>query len=81
MEVGKCLGKRFTVTAADVTAGSLRMVVDSAQLTGAIVVVRDAAGALKAWDGVATVTGDQVVIDNAGAVDWAATDTVDVIAF
>lgn len=81
MEMGKCLGKRITVVAADVTAGSILVPVDSAQASGAIVVVRDAAGALKAWDGVITVTGDLVTIDNAGAVDWIATDTVDVVIF
>jgi len=79
MEMGKCLGIRHTVTAADVTAGSVGFNVDSAQATGALATVRTAAGVLKAWDGLITVTGDLVTVDNTGAVDWVATDTIDVV--
>lgn len=35
-------------------------------------------GVAKAWDGGATVTGNRVTLDNGGATDWAATDTVQV---
>lgn len=35
-----------------------------------------ASGAVKAWDGAITVSGNRVTLDNAGSVDWAATDTV-----
>ena len=76
MEMGKCLGIRHTVTAADVTAGSVGFNVDSAQATGALATVRTAAGVLKAWDGLITVTGDLVTVDNTGAVDWVASYTI-----
>lgn len=39
-----------------------------------------ASGAAKAWDGDIIATGRRVVINNDGATDWAATDTVTVIA-
>lgn len=37
-------------------------------------------GVAKAWDGATTVTGNRVTLDNAGSTDWAATDTVLVLA-
>ena len=37
-------------------------------------------GALKIWDGAWTISGGLVTIDNSGSVDFAATDTVTVIA-
>ena len=45
-----------------------------------LVQVRSSTGAAKAWDGVASVNGARVTLDNAGATDWAATDTVAVLA-
>ena len=79
MEMGKCLGKNIVCTAADVSAGSISFPVDSAQVTGAMAVLRDAAGALKAWDGAITTDGDTVTLDNSGAVDFADTDVFVVI--
>ena len=40
--------------------------------------LRRKAGIHKAWDGAVAldVTNDLVTLDNSGAVDWAATDTV-----
>jgi hypothetical protein len=47
----------------------------------AIAVVRvTATGVLKAHDGALTISGNRVTLDNAGSTDWAATDTVTVIA-
>jgi len=37
-------------------------------------------GVAKAWDGAITKTAGQVELDNGGSTDWAATDTVTVIA-
>lgn len=37
-------------------------------------------GVAKAWDGGVTISGGLVTLDNGGATDWAATDTVTVIA-
>jgi len=46
----------------------------------AMVQVRSSTGAAKAWDGVLTINGSRVTLDNVGVTDWAATDTVAVLA-
>ena len=48
--------------------------------TSVIAQVRTAAGAVKAWDGVLAIDEEVVTLDNAGAVDWAATDVVTILA-
>jgi hypothetical protein len=82
MQIGKCHGVRHTVSAGDVAAGVVQFNTDFSAPLGAIVVVRTAAGALVAWDG-AIVIGNsgRVNVDNTGATDFAATDTLDVIWF
>lgn len=42
--------------------------------------VRTAAGAVKAWDGVLAISGELVTLDNSGAVDFAATDVLTILA-
>lgn len=37
-------------------------------------------GVVKAWDGATAVSGNRVTLDNSGSTDWAATDTVLVLA-
>lgn len=81
MEIGKCHGVRHVVTAQNVTDGEVQFNAEFSSPLGAIVVVRTAAGALKAWDGIVTPEAGKVTIDNSGGVDWAATDTIDVIWF
>jgi hypothetical protein len=82
MQVGKCHGVRHTVTAADVAAGKVILNADFSAPLGAIVVVRTAAGALVAWDGAIVIgTSGRVNIDNTGAVDFADTDTLDVVYY
>ena len=48
--------------------------------TAVIAQVRTAAGAVKAYDGVIAIDGEVVTLDNAGAVDFAATDVVTILA-
>ncbi len=79
MEMGKCKGIHHVVDADDVTDGSIGFNIDSQAATGAIATLRNAAGVLKAWDGVITVTSDTVTLDNSGSVDFAETDTFDVV--
>ena len=81
MEIGKCKGVRRPVTADDVTATTITLNSDTQAITGAIAVLRDAAGAVKAWDGAITVTADTVTLDNTGATDFADTDVFDVVMF
>jgi len=82
MEIGKCHGVRHVATAADVAAGVITLNADFSAPLGAIVVVRSAAGVLKAWDGAIVIgSSGRVNIDNTGAVDFADTDTVDVVYF
>ena len=81
MEMGKCLGARHVATAQNVTDGVIAFNTDSSAALGALVTVRTAAGVLKAWDGVITVGTDVVSVDNAGGVDWIATDTIDIVIF
>jgi hypothetical protein len=49
--------------------------------TSVIVLVAPTAtpGAWKIWDGVPNIDGGHVLIDNAGSVDWASTDTMEVL--
>lgn len=79
MEMGRCQGVRHTVDAADVTAGSIAIQAQDLAPTGATAVVRTAAGGLKAWDGLLLVVANTVTLDNSGAVDWADTDTIDIV--
>jgi len=72
---------RITAVAADVSAGSIALTTPVISPVGAIVTVRDAAGALKAWDGAIIITAAGVTIDNTGLVDWIATDTLDILTF
>lgn len=62
-------------TAAEVTDGYLHAVFPFT-VKHAIVSIRiTATNAVKAWDGAVTISGSRVTLDNAGATDWAATDT------
>src|ERR1041385_679979 len=49
-------------------------------VAAALVQVRTSTGAAKVWDGLLTTSGGRVTLDNSGATDWAATDTVVVLA-
>lgn len=81
--VSKVKGMSHVATAADVTAGTIAFYFgDFAPVVeDAVVQVKTAAGALKAWDGAFTVSGGTVTVDNTGVTDWAATDIVSVLAF
>ena len=65
-----------TVTAADVTATEILFQFDYLNPAYVLVSVYTAAGAVKAWDGAATISGNTVTVDNTGATDFAATDVV-----
>lgn len=66
-------------SAAQVTAGSIVLIYPYTPVVEEITVRVTATAAVKAWDGAATVSGNKLTIDNAGAVDWAATDTIRVV--
>lgn len=77
----KAKGASHTVTAADVTAGTVTVHLN--HLTGptaVVVQVRTSAGVVKAHDGAVTVGDGYVSIDNSGTVDFADTDVISVIA-
>lgn len=77
----KAKGVSHTVTAADVTAGSVTVKLGHLNGPSAVVVqVRTSAGVVKAHDGAVTVGDGTVTIDNSGAVDFAATDVISVFA-
>ena len=65
--------------AQEVAIGSMHFVFPFSVLA-TLVQVRSSTGAAKAWDGVTTVSGARVTVDNTGSTDWAATDTVVVLA-
>lgn len=76
---GMAMGARVP-TATEVAVGNLHLRFSFA-VASAIAVVRvTSTGAVKAWDGALTISGNRVTLDNAGSVDWAATDTVTVFA-
>lgn len=69
-----CIAQR-TVTAAEVTAGSMFFALASAP-TAVTVSVRASTGVAKAWNGAVNIEGNVIVIDNTGATDFAANDIV-----
>lgn len=76
---GMAMGARVP-TAVEVALGNMHFRYTFA-VASAIAVVRvTSTGALKAHDGALTISGNRVTLDNAGSVDWAATDTVTVFA-
>lgn len=62
----------------EVDLGAMRFPFNSVP-TFALAVLRTSAGAFKAWDGVTTISGNTVVVDNAGSSDWAAGDLMSLI--
>lgn len=67
-------------TAQEVTIGNIHFYFPFT-VNAMIAAVRiTASGVAKAWDGALTKSGGRVTLDNAGATDWAATDTVTVYA-
>lgn len=73
------MGKRVP-TAQEVTIGNMHFVFPWTVGSAMAVVRVTATGVEKAWDGAMTISGQRVTLDNAGATDWAATDTVTVLA-
>lgn len=67
---------RFVPTAADVTAGYIYRIYPFVPTVVDVSVRVDSSQAVVAWDGVATVSGNMVKYDNAGATDWAATSEI-----
>lgn len=68
--------KRVPLTQ-EVTLGNMHFHFDFAPTVLAARVAPTATpGVAKAWDGAVTVSGNRVTLDNSGATDWAATDTV-----
>lgn len=67
--------------AAEVALGNMHFVFPTFTPTHVIVQVRVTSGGTpKAWVGGVTISGNVVTLDNTGATDWAATDTVTIIA-
>jgi hypothetical protein len=65
--------------APEVAIGNMHFMFPFAVLA-VLVQVRSSTGAAKAWDGLTTISGQRVTLDNSGVTDWAATDTVVVLA-
>ena len=72
-----------TPTAAEVATGNLHVPLDFTPV-GVLIDVRvTSTGVALAWDGVDTLdtTNNVITLDNSGTADWAATHTVNVLAF
>jgi hypothetical protein len=67
-------------TAGEVTAGTMHFVLDFTPRAVGINVVVTSTGVIKAWDGGRVLAAGLLTLNNAGSVDWAATDTVHVLA-
>jgi hypothetical protein len=74
----KAIVVKRAANAQDVALGSMHFVFPF-NPTIALPQLRTAAGASKAWDGVVTVTGNRVTVNNAGSSDWADTDVMHLI--
>lgn len=69
-------------TATEVALDQLHVVFDfTPSFVQAFVAPTATPGAYTAWDGAITISGGRVTLDNSGAVDWATTDNVVVIAW
>lgn len=67
-------------TAVEVLTGNLHVVFPFTPAAVLIDVRVTSTGARKAWDGGYTITAGRVTLDNSGSTDWAATDTVTIVA-
>lgn len=67
--------------AVEVTLGNMHFQFDFAPSYAVAMVRVTAGGAVVAWDGALTIVSNRVSIDNSGAVDWAVTDTVYILAY
>ena len=78
--VAKGAGNSMTVsklaTGGDVTAGLIYFALPFVPTATAVDVITRQTGVRKAFDGAATIVGTLVIVDNVGAVDWAANDVV-----
>jgi len=76
---------KFTIvpTAAEVTKGEIVIAPDFAPWGVQVFVTTTADGTIVAWDGAIVIdpANGLVTIDNSGAVDWAATDTVTILVY
>lgn len=67
-------------TATEVAVGNMHFQFNFAPACAIAVVRVTSSGVLKAHDGALTISGNRVTLNNAGSTDWAATDTVTVLA-
>lgn len=77
---GKVATLSRAATAGDVTAAQITFVTGLTSITAASATVKTAAGVPKAWVGAVLISGGNVVINNVGGVDYAATDIVTIEA-
>lgn len=63
-------------TSAQVTAGAIVLIFPFTPVVEEITIRVTSSAAVLAWDGAATVSGNKLTIDNAGAVDWGTTHTI-----
>lgn len=80
--IGKMQFCKRVPTATEVTLGVMRFAYDFEPLSCQVRVHVTATGVQKLWDGNADIdaTNMMISLDNGGGTDWAATDTVSVIA-
>ncbi len=67
-------------TATEVALGNMHFALNFAPSAVMAFVRVTSTGVVKAWDGATVVTGNRVSVDNSGSTDWAATDTVLILA-
>lgn len=78
----RCSVQRRVPTATEVALGQMHFMFDfTPAFVQALVAPTATPGALAAWDGGVTISGGRMTVDNAGAVDWAVTDDVVVLAW
>ena len=76
----KSVTKVYTVVADDVTNAAVLFATGLTTVASVTVQVVAATGIAKAWNGATLVSGGNVILNNVGTVDWAATDVITITA-
>lgn len=79
--VKRIAGVAIVPNATQVALGNIHIPLDFTPTAVSVEVRVTSTGVIKAWDGAVVLASSRIKLDNAGTTDWAATDTIHVLAF